>query len=126
MLGKAGWAYDQGDLGYLEAIFADDALFTLSIDGQGQVGNFEGKDTIMGLFKDASESQEDQRRHVISNIFFEDETDSSVTAVSYLTLISISDGALNVISAGVYTDKVESIDGEWLIRHRDLALDLPY
>jgi hypothetical protein len=58
--------------------------------------------------------------------FFEDETDSSATAVSYLTLISITDGALNVISSGVYTDKVELVDGEWLIRHRDLALDLPY
>ncbi len=126
MLGKAGWAYDQGHLDYLESILTEDAVFTLSIDGQGQVGNFEGRDTIMGLYRGASESQEDQRRHVVSNIFFEDETDSSVTAVSYLTLISISDGALNVISSGVYTDKVELVDGQWLIRNRDLALDLPY
>ena len=126
ILGKIGWAYDQGKLDYIEGVFTDDALFTLSIDGQGQVGNFEGKDTIMGLYRDAKAAATDQRRHVVSNIFFEDETDTSVTAVSYLTLISIQDGELNTISAGVYTDKVELVDGSWLIRHRDLALDLPY
>lgn len=126
MLGKAGWAYDEGHLDYLAGIFTDDALFTLSIEGQGQVGNFEGKDTIMGLYEGAKEAATDRRRHVVSNIFFEDETEGSITAVSYLTLISIQDGALNVISSGVYTDKVELVGGAWLIKHRDLALDLPY
>ena len=126
MLGKAGWAYDVGELDYLETIFTDDALFTLSIEGQGQVGKFEGLDTIMGLYRGAKEAADDQRRHVVSNIFFEDETDNSITAVSYLTLISIKDGGLNTISSGIYTDKVELVDGAWLIRHRDLALDLPY
>ena len=126
MLGKAGWAYDQGELDYLSGIFTEDALFTLTITGQGQVGNFEGRETIHGLYVGAKESQTDQRRHVVSNIFFEDETDDSVTAVSYLTLISVEDGALNVISSGIYTDKVVLEDGNWMIKHRDLVLDLPY
>lgn len=126
MLGKAGWAYDQGELEYLKSIFTEDAVFTLSIEGQGQVGKFEGRDTIYELYVGAKESQDDQRRHVVSNVFFDDETDTSVTATSYLTLISVKDGALNVISSGVYVDKVVLQDGGWLIARRDLALDLPY
>jgi 3-phenylpropionate/cinnamic acid dioxygenase small subunit len=126
MLGKAGWAYDTGNYDWLAGIFTEDALFTLSIEGMGQVGNFETRETIHGLFVGAAAEQEDQRRHVVSNIFFEDETDTSVTAVSFLTLISIQDGAANVISTGVYTDKLVLEGDAWMIKHRDLQLDLPY
>ena len=126
LLGKGGWAYDTPDIDFLADMFTTDGTFDLSIDGMGQVGSFAGRAEIRKLYEDSLASQEDQRRHVVTNIFFEDETDDSVTAISYLVLIAVKDGALNVISSGVYKDRVVLDDGTWRIVHRDLHLDLPY
>lgn len=126
MLGKGGWAYDTPDVDYLADMFTEDGTFDLSIAGVGQAASFSGRAEIRKLYEDSLASQTDQRRHVVTNIFFEDDADESVTAVSYLVLITISDGALNVISTGVYKDQIVR-DGEaWRIAHRDLHLDLPY
>jgi hypothetical protein len=126
MLGKGGWAYDTPDVDYLADMFTEDGVFDLTIAGMGQVGSFKGRAEIRKLYEDSLASQTDQRRHVVTNIFFEDETDSSVTAVSYLVLIAIKDGALNVISSGVYRDSVVLDGGTWRLARRDLHLDLPY
>lgn len=126
MLGKGGWAYDTPDVDYLADMFTEDGRFALTIDGVGPVGPFEGRAAIRKLYEDSLASQSDQRRHVVTNIFFEDDTDDSVTAVSYLVLISIKDGALNVISSGVYRDSFVRDGDQWRIAERDLHLDLPY
>jgi hypothetical protein len=126
MLGKGGWAYDTPDVDYLADMFTEDGRFELSIDGVGEVGPFEGRAPIRKLYEDSLASQTDQRRHVVTNIFFEDETDDSVTAVSYLVLISIENGALKVISTGVYRDQIVRDGDAWRIKVRNLALDLPY
>lgn len=126
MLGKGGWAYDTPDVDYLADMFTEDGRFALTIDGVGPVGPFEGRAAIRKLYEDSLASQTDQRRHVVTNIFFEDDTDDSVTAVSYLVLISIKHGALNVISSGVYRDSFVRDGDQWRIAERDLHLDLPY
>lgn len=126
ILGKLGWAYDSGNLQYLESAFAQDARFTLSIAGLGQVGDYRSLETIMGVYRTARESQTDQRRHVVSNVFLLEESATSASVVSYLTLLATRDGVTRTLTAGVYTDHFALIGGEWKLRHRDLALDAPY
>jgi SnoaL-like domain len=126
MLGKGGWAYDTPDVDFLADMFTEDGTFDLSIDGVGHAASFSGRAEIRKLYEDSLASQTDQRRHVVTNIFFEDETDDSVTAMSYLVLITIKDGALNVISSGVYKDSFVRDGDHWRIAARDLHLDLPY
>jgi hypothetical protein len=126
ILGKLGWAYDTGNLDYLESIYTKDSRFTMSIAGKGQVGDFRSQETIMGLYRGAKASQVDVRRHVVTNLFFAEETQTTAKVVSYLTLFASKDGALKVLSTGIYTDKFALVDQAWKILHRDLALDLPY
>jgi hypothetical protein len=126
ILGKLGWAYDTGHLDFFETIYADDSRFTISIAGKGQVGDYRGRDVIMGLYQGAKAAQTDQRRHCVSNIFFSEETETSATVVSYLTLLATQDGATRVLCTGIYTDRFLLAGGAWRIQHRDLALDAPY
>jgi hypothetical protein len=126
ILGRLGWAYDTGDLDYFERTFTKDGRFTVSIAGMGQVGDYRGLETIMGLYRGAKAGQSDQRRHVISNIFFTEDTATTAIVVSYLTLHATRDGALKTLSAGCYTDKFVLLEGVWRLQHRDLALDAPY
>ena len=125
ILNHAGTAYDTGDLEYILDLFLEDAVFELVITGNEPMV-FDGKENIRALFEGAHETQTDQRRHCITNIYFEDETDTSVTAKSNLILISVEHGKLNVLSSGVYTDSFVLIDGRWRLQRRLLLLDLPY
>ena len=125
LLNRAGTAYDTGDLEFIMGLFVDDSVFELVIAGNEPMV-FEGKENIRALFEGAHETQTDQRRHCVTNIYFTDETDTSVTAVSTLILISVEDGALTVLSSGVYTDSVVLVDGAWKLQRRHLHLDLPY
>ena len=125
-LGRGGWAYDTGHFDVLAANFTADAVFDLSIAGMGRVGSFVGKDAILKLHTDSFAAQKDQRRHAITNIFFTDETDRSVTAHSYLILLVIKDGIMTVMSSGAQTDRFVLDDGAWRIAHRKLDLDRPY
>lgn len=125
LLNQAGTAYDTGDLEFILDLFLEDSVFELVIAGNEPMV-FAGKENIRALFEGAHETQTDQRRHCITNIFFTDETDTSVTAVSNLILISVEDGALTVLSSGVYTDSVVLVDGSWKLQRRHLHLDLPY
>jgi 3-phenylpropionate/cinnamic acid dioxygenase small subunit len=126
ILGRLGWAYDSGNLDYFEEIYTKNARFTVTIAGMGQVGDYRSIENIMVLYRGSKASQTDQRRHVVSNIFFADETPTTATAVSYLTLLATKDGVTKTLSAGVYTDKFVLLGGAWRIQHRDLNLDAPY
>jgi hypothetical protein len=126
LLNQAGVAYDTADTDFLREMFVDDgAQFEMTIAG-GDVIPFEGKATIGKLFADSLEEQTDQRRHVITNIYFTDEAADSITAISYLVLIAVENGALNVLSTGVYTDSCVLQGSDWKLKKRRLDLDLPY
>jgi hypothetical protein len=58
-------------------------------------------------------------------LFFTDETDTAVTAISYLTLIVNEGGAMKLTSTGSYTDRFVCVGGAWRLAHRDLKLDAP-
>ncbi len=125
LINQAGTAYDTGDIEFIMNLFRDDSVFELEIAGNEPMV-FAGKENIRALFEGAHETQTDQRRHCITNVYFTDETDTSVTAVSSLILISVENGALTVLSSGVYTDSVVLVGGEWKLQRRHLHLDLPY
>lgn len=125
LLSKAAYAYDAGDLAMLEASFAASANFSMRIAGGDLVGPFEGREGIMSMYAGAMESQTDVRRHLVSNIFFDDAA-TDVTVVSNLTLFATENGMTKLLCAGVYRDVVVLDEGVWKILDRHLELDAPH
>lgn len=119
-------AYDKPDLDEMEACFTPDAVMSMRIAGGDLIGPFEGRDAIMTLMRDSLASQSDQRRHLTTNLVLRSQTESSASTESYLTLISVADGALTVLSTAVYVDELVKRDGQWLFTKRHIELDLPY
>ena len=126
LLSRSAYALDQKDLSALEAGFHADASFTLVIDGVDEPSVFEGRDAIMGLMKGALDAQTDVRKHVISNVWYESESEAEATVVSYLTLMATENGVTQLITTGIYRDRVVLDDGGWLVAARHLTLDRPY
>ncbi len=126
LLARSAWAYDEARLDVMEACFTEDAQMRLRIAEGDVIGPHDGREAVLALIRDAIESQSDQRRHVISNVFFESEEADRAVVVSTLTLLATADGETSVLSAGLYRDTVtRSADG-WRYCDRFLALDKPY
>jgi hypothetical protein len=127
LLNRAAYHFDERELGPLEQCFAPDANMLVNIaDGSQTFGPFEGRDAIMGLLKGALDAQTDVRRHIISNVFFEEEGDDRATVVSQIVLAATENGAIRLITSGIYRDVVTKIDGSWQIVDRLLDLELGF
>lgn len=126
VLNRYAWGYDENKLDVIGECFTADAVFSMRIADGDLIGPFEGREAILGLMKGSLESQTDQRRHVTTNVFFESDERDAAEVMSYLTLISVADGRLNVLSSGWYRDRFVLDGDRWRIRDRYLQLDLPY
>lgn len=125
LLGRAAYAYDERDVPLLTACFAGGATVTMRIAGGDLIGPFEGREAVMGLMTGSMDEQTDVRRHVISNLFF-DESAEVTTVVSNLTLVATQNGKIELLTAGVYRDEVVEEEGAWRVSRRHIELDKAY
>ncbi|GAA0935506.1 nuclear transport factor 2 family protein [Pseudonocardia zijingensis] len=127
VLGLAAWGYDENDVDLIAEQFAETATMTMQIGRDGDtIGPFEGREAIRKLHADSLAGQTDQRRHNISNLVVHKETAEAASTTSNLTLLSVENGALRVLSSGWYSDELVKRDGRWQISRRHIYLDLPY
>jgi hypothetical protein len=126
-LHRAAWGYDEDDVDLIAAQFTESASMTMQIGRDGDtIGPFEGREAIRKLHADSLAAQTDQRRHNFSNLIIDKETDDSASTTANLTLLSIENGAVKVLSSGWYRDEMVREGENWLIRSRHIYLDLPY
>lgn len=126
LLARSAWAYDEKRMDVMAECFAAEARMSLRIGGGDVIGPYEGRSAVLELIRGSLDAQNDQRRHVIANVFFESETTTSATVISTLTLLATAHGAISVLSAGLYRDDVVLEPGGWRFRARFLTLDRPY
>jgi hypothetical protein len=126
LLNRAAYYFDIHDVDGLKTCFTKDAGMLVKIaDGQS-FGPFESRKAIMELMSASLSAQTDTRRHIICNIFFESEDSKEPTVVSTLVVTSAESGKIGLVTGGVYRDVVKKVDGNWLISHRHLDLDMPF
>ena len=125
LLARASFAYDQRDLALLESCLCEDAAISFRIGGGDLAGPYEGRETMMGVYKAAMESQNDVRRHVVSNAMFTPKGDE-VDVISNLTLFATEAGSTALLTVGLYYDTVRNEEGEWRIAKRHVELDSAY
>jgi 3-phenylpropionate/cinnamic acid dioxygenase small subunit len=126
LLNRAAYALDERELDMLADCFSEDAQFTLRIAGGDLVGPFTGREQIMQLMTDSMAQQTDQRRHVVSNLFFTAGDANQAEAVSNLSLIATEQGRTALLSAGVYRDTLRREGDRWRLCRRHIDLDSPY
>jgi 3-phenylpropionate/cinnamic acid dioxygenase small subunit len=120
------WAMDARDWNLLRAVFHEEASFTIPITGADTVGPISPGSEVVDFISSTTESQTDRRRHVITNVRVEEQTDSRAKATATLTLIVIDNGQLTVQSTGVYNAECVADGDRWQFREFELALDLPF
>lgn len=126
LLAGYGAANDLRDVGLIADCFTADGAFTLHIAGGQTIGPLEPRDEVIGFFGVAFEAQNDQRRHVVTNMRLLESGDHRARVEAYLTLI-VTDGGKTVLqSAGRYDTEVVRHGAEWRFRAMTLYLDSPF
>lgn len=118
-------AYDERDLDGLRACFVPEATFAWEIANGPSGGPFEGAEAIVASNQASLDSQDDTRRHVMTNLSITGDGETR-HVTSYLTLFAHQDGRLVALTTGVYTDEVVRVGGAWKFRTRHLLCDLPF
>ncbi len=126
LLARSAYALDERDLAMLEACFAPDAVMVVEIAGGSGPARFEGRDEILGLMRDSMAAQKDKRRHVTTNTMIVAATSGAASLVSNLTLSSVENGAIRLVTSGLYRDRVRREAGRWVIAERRIDLDMAY
>ncbi|MDP5053605.1 MAG: nuclear transport factor 2 family protein [Congregibacter sp.] len=125
-LARSAYALDERHMVELEAGFAESAQLEIVIAGADPIV-FESRDTIMGLMRDAAETQTDVRRHITTNLFFDAvEPGGTVSCTSNLTITSVENGQIRLVTSGYYKDRFILENDSWLILHRRIELDMAY
>ena len=114
-------AMDDNDFEVLRSVFTADASFTVDITGGPTVGPYEGGDAIVEFIESTTEEQQDQRRHVITNVRLDGNT-----AYGILSLFVTADGELTVQTTGVYKVTIAGGGDAPVFSSMYLTLDRPY
>jgi SnoaL-like domain len=123
---RYGWAYDERDRSLFGDCFSEDAVWEGSVMGQESVGPFAGRDAIVEWNTDFWKVQNDQRRHVFTNVIIDDLTDTYAVAHAYLLLTSSSNSKMTPVTTGPYRLQLVKQDDGWRIRHLTSSFDAPF
>lgn len=122
---RYGWAYDERNSDILGGCFAGNAIWEGSTMGVETVGPFRGRDAIMDYLRGFWNRQEDQRRHMFTNVIINDLSEMQATAYAYLLLVSSRDELLTPVTAGPYQLTLRKEDDVWRISHLLGGWDTP-
>jgi ketosteroid isomerase-like protein len=112
---------DEKDFATLKDVFTEDCTFTVDITGGPTVGPYEDRASTLEFIEGAIQAQDDQRRHVITNVRLDGDV-----AYAILSLFVTKDGALTAQATGVYQCDVADQGGEPRFSSMYLTLDRPY
>ncbi|GAA3704846.1 hypothetical protein GCM10023081_46430 [Arthrobacter ginkgonis] len=121
---RYSYAYDERRLEVLRSLLTEDAKFSISVSGNA-VHTEQGRDTVVQWLSDIMESQDDQRRHLVSNVIIEDITSHTAEIVTYLAVYSVRETA-QLATTGFYRFELEKHDSVWRISHIFDGLDRPF
>jgi hypothetical protein len=123
---RYGWAFDERQIDALSECFTESATWQASIMGTSSIGPFNGRGEIISFMKGFWPIQSDQRRHNITNVIVESQSEKTVSVMAYLVLMSASEQGLKPVTTGFYKVEMIKLDGTWKIQNLLVGFDLAY
>ena len=127
VVARSSLHYDQGELDRFQELFSDDAEFIITPAPAFMKAPLRGREAIGRAMRVRYDvvSQTGTRRHVVTNMVFDELSPNRARARYYLTGISSNrTDSVEVLATGIYHDEFVKQDGAWLISGRRLQLDL--
>jgi hypothetical protein len=123
---RYGWAYDERDRELFSDCFCEESIWDGRVMDQEQVGPFVGRQAIVDWNTDFWKVQDDQRRHVFTNVIIDDLSDTEAVAHAYLLLTSAHDQEMRPVTTGPYQIKLVKEPDSWRIKHLTSSFDAAF
>lgn len=118
-----GVHHDRRDFASLRECFTSGATYTMRITNGPTYGPHHGPDAIVAQIQAFKETQNDVRRHHISNLQIEELGDGTVSVHSYVLVSATDADGLSIKTVGTYADTVVRTPDGWRIARKELQLD---
>jgi len=124
---RYGWAYDERDSDALIDCFTEQAVWEGRLMGVDQIGPHKGRGAVVTWLSGFWNEQNDQRRHLFTNVIVDEPCGMEITAHAYLLLASSSGGSTTIVSAGPYRFALAcGEDCAWRIARLVGGFDAPF
>jgi hypothetical protein len=125
-LSRYAWGYDIHDMEMLRGSFTSDATFSMHLAGGEDWGPFVGREAIVEWMAGFMKAQADQRRHSMTNVLFDELTDTRAVVRCFLVLTAAEGGTVRLVTTGQYQIEMEKQGLAWRIHMLNLFLDGPF
>jgi hypothetical protein len=126
-IARYGWCYDERDRAGLGECFTEDGVWEGLIMGTDRVGPFPGREAIVEFLTGFWDEQDDQRRHVFTNVVVDTLDGDRATAQAYLQLLSSREAATHTETAGPYWFEIaRGSDDVWRLARLAAGFDAPF
>jgi len=123
---RYAWGYDERDAELLAACFTDDGVWEGTIMGTDPVGPFDGRAAVVEFLTGFWDVQQDQRRHIFTNIIIDQIGPDTATAHAYLMLTAAGDEKMQPQTTGPYRFQLVRDSGVWRIGRLSAGFDAPF
>jgi ketosteroid isomerase-like protein len=123
---RYGWGYDERDRAYLADCFTDDAVWEGNVMGHQPVGPIKGREAVVDWLGEFWGQQQDQRRHIFTNVIVDELTPSSAVAHAYLLLTASAGATMTPVTAGPYRLVMRREADSWRIERLVAGFDAPF
>ena len=123
---RYGWSYDERNRELLADCFTEDAVWEGNVMGGEIVGPHEGRDAVMEFLTGFWEIQDDQRRHIFTNVIVDDLTETTAVAHGYILLTASKDATMTPVTAGPYRLAMRKQADGWRIARLTGGFDAPF
>lgn len=118
-----GIAYDEGQLEVVRSLFTPDADFQVLQGSAEPIARAKGADEIVRTVQNSLQQQQDQRRHVLSNVVIDRLTKDGATASAY-GIVTIANDGLSLGATVIYSaDLRRGKDGVWRFSRFVIGMD---
>ena len=119
-----GVYWDTNQLDKWLSIFTDDALDSRVIDNKESISKIKANSKMYQERMSYFIKNKMQRRHMMANTLFTNQTNSSVDVEQYMMLITTnSNSNTEIVTPIFYKFRLEKNDGIWKINYRQINLD---
>jgi hypothetical protein len=126
-IARYGWAFDERQRDALAECFTADGVWQGLIMGRDRVGPVRGPGDIAAWLAGFWEHQQDQRRHVFTNLVVTAQCADEAEAHAYLVLLGTHGATTTTVSAGPYRFRLRRCgDGIWRIAELSAGFDAPF
>lgn len=103
--------------------FTEDADYELCVSDRDPVRR-RGREAIVARMRELkSTSFTGRRRHLITNVIIDHETEDRASTRSYVTVLRLDGASTAIVAVGTYLDEVVLSDGRWRIAARRALLE---